>query len=146
MYVTEVTGTALTAATARTILQLAATTRNVCISEICVSFDGVTASDTPNKVRFVRQSGGATGTSGTVSKRDPSDSDAVTTVKKTVTVEPSTDEVLESFYLTPNGGLFLEQYPEDGRIVVPAGEWFGVEVTSEDGGMNAGCWIAWSES
>lgn len=145
VYTTEISDVALVAATEQTILQIRAVTRSALITEWSVSFDGVTLGDTPCLVRLARSTTAATGTTGAANKRVSHAAAATTTVKHTVTVEPTLGDVLETFYVTPNGGLLVMQYPQDGQILVQAGEYLSLIVESVDGGMNVAGWIGWTE-
>lgn len=144
-YTTAASAIALTAATAQTLIQLCANTRTVQLEEWSVSFDGTTSGDIPCLVQVVAQGAVGTGASPTAELRLSYASAANATVKQDLSSEPSVTATYESYYVTPNGGLLVMQYPEDGPIIVPASEQVALLVTSPDGGVNASAWMAWSE-
>jgi hypothetical protein len=106
---------ALAAATAKTLVMITAATANQpAVVEIGVSFDGVAASAVPVLVELV--SGTAT-TTGTVVAQTPKQlrgwpaQTAQTTGQITITAEPTVQLVNRKWLVTPNGGLFVVQFP-----------------------------------
>lgn len=117
----------LVASTTRTIVQLLAGTRPLRIKEIGASFDGVDASLTPIKVDLVRQdpaSGGTASTTGGVPLEQAEVGPTSLTTYRAgfSSTEPTTTDVIRSWYVTPAGGLFVMQFPlGDEPVVSPAG-------------------------
>lgn len=112
---------ALAAATVETLLHLrTAATRRIKIRRVEISFDGVTASAVPVLVDLLRQSvDGTTGGSPAIVKRDPAEPAALATAHEDFTVEPATPgDIIRSWYVTPYGGLFAYDFPEDERPVI----------------------------
>lgn len=145
-YTSEIHGASATSATNRTVLQIKAVNRAVKITEWGISFNGVTSSDVPVQIQAMIQTTQATGTTATINKRKPYAGTADAVVKNTVTVEGTYGNVFESYYLTPNGGLLLMQYPEDGEIIVPATpSWFGLVVNPPTSTVSYSAWIGWEE-
>ena len=108
---------ALAAATAKTIvLILAAAANQPAITEIGVSFDGVTASAVPVLVELVSGTAGAAGTpraalaAGKQLRGWPAQASA-TTCGDTYTGEPTTQLVNRKWNVSPNGGLLVVQFP-----------------------------------
>lgn len=106
---------ALTAATAKTVCMITAASANQpALVEAGVSFDGVTASAVPVLCELV--SGTAT-TTGTVTSQTPKQlrgwpaQTAQTTGQINATVEPTVQLVNRKWLVTPNGGLFVIQFP-----------------------------------
>lgn len=108
---------ALAAATAKTlVLLLAAAANQPSVTEIGISFDGVTSSAVPVLVELVS---GTAGTAGTpraalaVGKqlRGWPAQNSQTTCADTYTVEPGTQLVNRKWLVPPNGGLFVIQAP-----------------------------------
>lgn len=106
---------ALAAATAKTLVQVTAgTSDQPVIVEIGISFDGVTSSAVPVLVELV--SGTAT-TTGTSTAQTPKQTRGwpnqtpISTCQQTFTVEPTVQLVNKKWLVTPNGGLFVIQFP-----------------------------------
>jgi hypothetical protein len=111
------TPAALSAATAKTVvLILAASVNQPAITEIGVSFDGVTSSAVPVLVELVSGTAGTAGTpraalaAGKQLRGWPA-STSQTTAADTYSGEPGTQLVNRKWFVPPNGGLFVEQYP-----------------------------------
>ena len=108
---------ALAGSTAKTVvLLLAASANQMAITEIGVSFDGVTASAVPVLVELVSGTAGGAGTpratlaSGKQLRGWPAQASA-TTCGDTYSAEPTTQLVNRKWLVSPNGGLFVEQFP-----------------------------------
>jgi hypothetical protein len=145
-YTAESSAIALDAATNLTVMQLLSNTRPIKVTEWSVSFDGATPADEPVLVQMMRQTTTAsTGAAVTPRKRIDYVSTAVTTVRTAPTSEPTSGDVLESYYLTPNGGLIVYQYPEGGEIIVPAGGRLGIVCNAPTNAVNASVWMGWEE-
>lgn len=127
-------GQALAAATAETVLQIvAAANRRVKLKRIVVSFNGVSPSNVPVLVELWRQTGAGTSSAGTVEKLDPAATTAITTARIDFTVEPtSNDNLLEAWYLTPNGGLLDITFPDGQEPLIPASGRAGLLCTAPD--------------
>lgn len=108
---------ALTAATAKTVvLLLMAASNQASISEIGVSFDGVTASAVPVLVELISGTAGGAGTpraalaAGKQMRGWPAQV-SQTTCGDTYSAEPTTELVNKKWYITPNGGTQTIQSP-----------------------------------
>lgn len=106
---------ALAAATAKTLCMITTGAQGQpSITEIGISFDGVTASAVPILVELV--SGTAT-TTGTVVAQTPKQlrgwpaQASISTGQITITAEPTVQLVNRKWLVTPNGGLFTVQFP-----------------------------------
>jgi hypothetical protein len=123
-------GIALVAATAKTIVQLdTSTTTNdptVELTELIVSFNGTSSIAQPVEVMLVRQTGGSgTGTTNApVLVKGRSDT-ILTTGKRDFSAEPTNGNVLEVFFVHPQGG-FPKIYPLNMEVDVGAGDAIGV--------------------
>ncbi len=136
----------LVAATTKTVIQITSVTRPVKVTEWSISFDGATPADEPVLVEVLRQTtAGTGGTSVTPRKRVDYVSTATTTAKTGPSAEPTAGDVLETYYLTPNGGLLVIQYPEGGEIVVPASGRLAIRATAPSNAVNAAAWVGWEE-
>ncbi len=111
-YSVGVSGISLSSGVAKTVLELVASaSRRGALKYLSVSFNGV-VSDVPVLVEVIRGTATITGTAITPAQVDPAAAAAQATVKHTATVEGTAASVpLESYYLTPNGGLFAIQLP-----------------------------------
>lgn len=108
---------ALAAATAKTaVLALSASANQFAITEIGVSFDGVTASNVPVLVELISGTAGTAGTprsalAAAKQLRGWPAQTSQTTCADTYTAEPGTALVNRKWLISPNGGLWVEQYP-----------------------------------
>lgn len=146
---------ALSAATAATIvLALAAAANQPSISEIGVSFDGVTASAVPVLVELVSGTAGGAGTpraalaAGKQIRGWPAQT-SQTTAGDNYTAEPTTQLVNRKWFVTPNGGLFVVQFPlgrEPTGIVTAAtdAKTWSLRATAP-ATVNAHAYIEWEE-
>lgn len=125
---------ALTAATAKTVLQLvAATNHRVKVLSWGVYFDGVTSTAEPVQVRLLRQTTAGTMTSLTPVKRDNSLSETLlTTAQHTATAEPTAGDVLEAKEVHPQGG-YEKLYPFGQEVIIGGGGRLGIELTAPAG-------------
>lgn len=112
LFVAPFSAVSLTAATAKTIRQLVpAANAPIRLRELCISFDGVAATNVPVLVELLRQTTGGTSTSQTPVPESEADSKAaLATYRDTITAEPTAGSVLRSWYVTPAGGLLIVQW------------------------------------
>jgi hypothetical protein len=122
---------ALSAATAKTVIQLvAATNHRVKILSWGVYFDGVSPTAEPVQVRLLRQTTAGTMSALTPTKRDDSIADTLlTTAQHTATAEPTAGDVLEVKEVHPQGG-YEKIYPFAGEPIVGGSDRLGIEVTA----------------
>lgn len=108
-YTVTTSSVALSAATARTVIE-GTTTANVPSEWIAVdiTFDGVTASATPVRVDFCTYAATGTGTTYVAKRLGQAIGTAASTFKINDTVEPTTPTVLFSWWVPPTGGLFYQ--------------------------------------
>ena len=110
-YVVTTGSTALTAATAKTMIELS-TTANVPCEWIGadITFNGVTATAVPVTVDFCTYAATGTGTAYTPKRGGQAVGTAQTTAKINDTVEPTTPVVLFSWFIPPTSGV-MYQWP-----------------------------------
>lgn len=130
---TVTTGEISLAAATDTLLQiLAATNQRVFINEWEISFQGVDASQPPVLVQLVRQttagSGGSTVTPVKVNSAD--DETIQTTCIKTPTSEPTTTDVIDEKFVSPNGGGFTWGPGNIGTLICKGGERIAIRCTN----------------
>lgn len=126
---------ALTAATAKTVVMLIASTANQpSWVEVAISFDGVTATAVPALVEWVSSTQGTAGTTTSFTAKQirgwPAQS-AQTTAAYNYTAEPTTLEAFKKRLVTPNGGLIVLQSPlgrEPTGLVTAATQFKGMGV------------------
>lgn len=147
-YGVTVDGIALVAATAKTIFELG-TTANVpaTIVEFSVTFDGVSATNTPVKVEAQRfsaavttattQAGVAWGLHGGT---------AASTTKHTTTTEGAGTATAASGLIlrVPPSGGFLEQFPLGREFYVPVSSFFRLRLTAAQA-VNVSFHAVWDE-
>jgi hypothetical protein len=129
-YVITTGSSGLTAATAKTMIELTTTANVPCEwVAIDITFDGVTASNVPVRADFCTYAATGTGTAYTPKRGGQAVGTSATTAKINDTVEPTTPVIVFSWFIPPTTGL-LYQWPL-GR------EWFqnvsvvqGIRLTS----------------
>jgi len=124
----------LSAGVAKTVLQLvAAANHRVLVKGLSIFFKGTSATDTPAKVRVLRQTTAGTMSAATTVKRDESaDETLQTTAQKDATVEPTAGEELEMQEIHPQTGLKIF-YPLGEELIVKGGGRLGVEINAAQG-------------
>lgn len=114
------------------------------IKRVVVSFDGATPSNEPVKVDLLRQTTAGSMTAGTVVKRDPAEPAALCTVAHSADAEPTPSDILESWYVTPNGGLLDYTYPPGDEPIIASSTAGALRATAPDN-VNAIASIYWGE-
>ena len=128
---------ALTAATARTLIELAtgAAVANQWVA-FDITFDGVTATAVPVKVDIITTTASGTGTTYTPVRYSPSQPvAAATTAEIATTVEGSTPTVVQSWYVPPTSG-FSYQWPLGRELAMFPSKFMGIRCTAP-AGVNA---------
>lgn len=122
---------ALTAATAKTVLQLvAAANHRVKILGWGVFFDGTSTTAEPVQVRLLRQTTAGTMTALTPTKRDDSIADTLlTTAQHTATAEPTAGDLIEAIEVHPQQG-YQVLYPLGVEPIIGGGDRVGIECTA----------------
>lgn len=111
-YIVNVEDQPLVANTPQTILMISApSTRRVVLVEWGISFAGVSAAEAPVLVEVRRYTTAGTGTPFTPIKMREVEPAALAAGTTIFTVEPTSTELLFPYRVTPNGGLFVIQYP-----------------------------------
>lgn len=125
---------ALTAATAKTVLQLAAAANHrVKVLSWGVYFDGISPTAEPIQVRLLRQTAAGTMTPLTALKRDDSLSETLLTAgSHTATIEPTAGDVMEVKEIHPQTG-YEKIYPFGGEVIVGGSDRIGIECTAPAG-------------
>jgi hypothetical protein len=130
IYVATVDAIALSAATAKTIIELATpATIRATLVQWWVEFDGTVASNTPVKVEVARITASGTGTAYTAKKYSDFAPAALVTVEHTSTAEPTYGDVLEIHRIPPTSGIFI-QYPLGREIQIPVSGFLGIRCTA----------------
>lgn len=122
---------AVSAGVPMTVLQIvAAANHRVLLSGFSVMFKGTSATDTPVKIRILRQTTAGTMSSVTIVKNNDGDDETLqTTGRHTASAEPTAGDVLETLEVHPQAGL-LFFYPAGKEIVIKGGGRLGFEVTA----------------
>src|SRR3990172_7079678 len=125
---------ALSAATAKTVIQLvAATNHRVKVLRWGVFFDGVSVSAEPVQVRLLRQTTAGTMSSLTPVKLDDSLAETLqTTSQHTATAEPTAGDVVDVVEVHPQSGYEII-YPLGQEVIIGGGDRFGIEFTAPAG-------------
>lgn len=121
---------ALSAATAKTVLQIvAAANHRVRIDKIVASFEGATAGIAAAQVRLLKQTTAGTMSALTLVKDNADDGETLqTTAQHTATAEPTAGDVIESQFVPSYHGqrIFV------GPFWINGGDRLGIEVTSAE--------------
>lgn len=121
---------ALTAATAKTVIQLVApTNQRLKLKRWGVFFDGITSGDAPVQVRLLRQTTAGTMSSLTPVKQVAGSETVQATAQHTATAEPTAGDVLDAAEVHPQSGYEVI-IPFDMPIEIPGGGRIGVECTA----------------
>ena len=125
---------ALLAATAKTVIQIAApANQRVKLSRLGISFDGGTSTSVPARVRILRQTTAGTFTSAT-NAPVPLESELTETVQTNyqvgATAEPTAGALLDDFAVPTFDGQYLDYPPFANEIIIQGGGRLGVEVTA----------------
>lgn len=125
----------LVAATAKTVLQVvAAANHRVRLRRLSLFGKGTSPTDTPYKVRLVRQTTAGTMTSATPVKHDASTDETLqTTAQKNASAEPTSTDEIGFYEVHPQAGLVL-MFPPDECPLIAGGARLGIEVTSAQTG------------
>lgn len=125
---------ALTAATAKTVLQLvAAANHRDKLLGWGVFFDGTSTTGEPVQVRLLRQTTAGTMSALTPTKRDDSIADTLlTTAQHTATAEPTAGDLLEAIEVHPQQG-YQVLYPMGAEVIIGGGDRVGIECTAPAG-------------
>lgn len=122
---------ALSAATAKTVVQVvAATNHRVKILGWGVFFDGTSTTAEPVQVRLLRQTTAGTMSALTPTKRDDSIAETLlTTAQHTATAEPTAGDLLEAVEVHPQQS-FMIMYPLGSEPIIGGGDRVGIECTA----------------
>lgn len=133
-FTANVKANALAATTAEVVLRVnAATDRPVDVAEIGVSFNGVDNTAVPVLVELLRLADNGTMTAVTPVKQNDSLAEGIgATAAKPDSAEPTTGDVLRTWYVHPQTGL-VEVFPPDARPVVGGGDRIGIQCTAPAG-------------
>lgn len=124
---------ALTAATAKTILQVVApANQRLALTAFAVSFDGVTSGAVPVAVEIVRQTDAGTSSAATPLLDGVGAETIQATARKNATVEPTTTDVKRRYYVHPQTGQEF-RFSVDEEILVAGGGRLGLRCTAPAG-------------
>ena len=135
--------------TSKTLIQLRAGLNGPAkVIEWGISFDGISSTATPARVKLIRQTTAGTMTQvGRGNKWDSNTTGSSASYKIAASAEPTgTADVYEIHQVTPTGGLLLKQYPLGRELVMQAGERLGLVVTAgPSSAASALGYIVWEE-
>lgn len=129
-----VSGMALAASTARTVLQVVApANQKLYLAKLSGGFYGVSGTDNPVRVRVLKQTTAGTGRATlTLTKRNSQQTEtlqATATVWQASATEPTAGEVLLQLPIHPQGNFVLSLLDDQGNpLVLNGGERLGIEV------------------
>jgi hypothetical protein len=147
IYVMSVDAVALSAATAKSVLELGtASTTRILIKEWWVEFDGVTASNTPVKVEAGRFSAAVTtATTFTAGKFDAADGAPDATAKHTTSTEGAgTIDAGAVIHRIPPTSGYHYIAPLGQELVIAVSSFWRLRLTAAQT-VNATCGVVWSE-
>lgn len=121
---------ALTAAVARTVLQIAApANQRVRVERIGVFFDGTSATAEPVQVEVVRQTTAGTMSALAPKATQPASESIQTQAQHSATIEPTAADVVDAVEVHPQTGYEVV-YPFGQEIIVPGGGRLGIVCTA----------------
>lgn len=118
------------------------------IIEWGISFDGISSTATPARVKLMRQTTGGTMTQiGGGIKYDSNVTTSNASWRIAASSEPTgTTDLYELHQVTPTGGLLVKQYPLGRELTLNAGERLGLVVTAgPSSAASALAYIVWEE-
>lgn len=129
LYSVPISAVSLSAATAKTIVELATGTGVVAnIVEVAITFNGTSATAVPVLVELIKSTATCTGTAITALGLNTAVA-ATTTAKHTATVEGTSPTVLQAWYVPPTSGIVI-QYPLGREPAALASMFVGVRCTA----------------
>lgn len=128
LYTARVSGVSLSAATAKTLLQVHSTTKPLRVVELGISFMSISATDVPVAVDLMRTSTDGTSSSLTLVADDDRAESPIATALQTFSAEPTPGNILRTWQLTPLG-IFVIQFPL-GREPVAYGSRLAIRTTA----------------
>ena len=147
VYTIAKSGITLVAATVETLLMVTSVTDTLRVLGWGVSFDSVSSDDVPALVNFARATTAGTATACTadiapaITSNTPS-----ATAQNLFTAEPTVTKILESHYVTPNGGLLVMQYSTAEAVRALDTERLVLRATAPTSNVNASAWITFEEN
>lgn len=145
LFSVNVSGEALAAATAETIIQgVASANKSIELVRWGISFAGTTLTDAPVLVELLRLTSAGTSAAFTPIKLDPASDAPLMTARSSHTAEPVAGEVIEKYYVSPAGGSIILQYAYDERIRVAPNGRLGIRVLANNA-VNASAYLIFNE-
>lgn len=121
---------ALTAATAKTILQIVApTNQRLALCSFSVAFDGISGSAEPVQVDILRQTTAGTMTAATVVREGVGSETIQTSAQKNATAEPTAGDVLRRYNIHPQTG-YERVFTLDEELLISGGSRLGLRCTA----------------
>lgn len=132
-FIAQTAEVALTAATAKTVVQVSApSNQRVKLLGWGLFFDGTSSSAEPVQVRLLRQTTAGTMSSLTPAKLNTHSETLQSSASHTATAEPTAGDVLDVAEVHPQGG-FEKIYPEGKEPRIAGGGRIGIECTAPAG-------------
>lgn len=144
LFSVNVSGEALAAATAETIIQgVASASKSVRLVRWGISFNGVSVTDAPVLVELLRLTSAGTSSAFTPVKLDPASDAPLMTARTSHTAEPTAGDVIEKHYVSPTS-LLVMQYAFDERVTVAPSGRLGIRVLAANA-VNASAFLIFEE-
>lgn len=145
VFTVTVTEEAVAPAAVETIIQaVAGAARGLDLIRWSLSLNGVTPTDAPARVQLCRMMSAGTSTLVTPVKMDAAADAVAATARTAFTAEPTLGDVLETYALTPYGGLIVMDYAPDSRIRVAANNRLGLRVLAS-AAVNVSAYMVFAE-
>lgn len=144
-YVVQVSAMALVAATDKGAFELAtpSTVDRVCIVAWCLTFDGVTATNVPPAVDWIRTTATGTGTGFTPLTINTGVA-SVTTAKHSITTIGSTPTTYYPFYIPPTSGFCIQSPLGREEIEMLASQFWTLRINAANA-VNCRGWVKFEE-
>ena len=128
----QIAETSLSAATAKTVMQLVApANQRLKVARVGVFFNGTSTTAQPVQVRVLRQTSAGTMSALTPVKLNNSDGETIqSTAQQNASAEPTASDVYDVWEIHPQSGYDV-MYPLGQELVVKGGDRLGIECTAQ---------------
>lgn len=146
LYGASSSSVSLSAATVKTVINLTGiSTSRAKIVAWGISFNGTTTSAVPVTVDFLRQVSAGTGTAINEPPFDTVYPTAGVAARANFSAEPSAGDILESYFIHPQGGILIKEYPPGREVILDdATVYIGIRVNAP-AAVSCIAWIQWEE-
>lgn len=112
-----------------------------------ISFSGIDPVGAPIQVDLLRQTTAGTNSGAAEVPLDADEGTPGVTGFTSFTVEPTAGAVLEQYWIHPQGGMLIREYPpgREPTIAKSASDYLGLRVVTPGAAVNVLAWMQWEE-